>query len=1048
MLRQLYSRHASSLFAGILLFVVAAPVTEATNPPPDPALVLHYSFDKNAGETARDRSIYGNDGKIIKAKYLTEHDGRQGVLRFDGEQSVLRCPDSDSLSFGGDMSFEIVVRLNAPSKPGMLFGDRSNFGFYVGYWNVLNLAYTNFDSELSANESINTPVTRRIIGDRWSHIAVVIAHPRIRFYHNGELVRDAYMPIPFQKRHKNATSRIGGFKDRHAPIDLDEFRLYRRALTATEIAAHARGEQIDLNPVHELAVEPLWFEDALVMRLSCLGTDLTNHSAEMVLLDGSEDPVVTAQKVDITEAFAGSGRYVASARWPLKNLKGRFLDGVARIHGPDGSLVQTVYRHVFLKKPQWVHSPEGNSDQVPAPWTPIRTDREPGGNVEVGVWGRRYAFGSTPFCQSIETGGAEILASPMALTGQANGESMIWQNGRTAIEQTSETSLSLIQTAENDQATVHVKATVHFDGYAVFDCRIQARRQLSVQKLTLDIPLRAHYATLCQAIGVYPDDPDIPMKRHFGGAVRDDLAFRFSPSIWLGDEQRGLCWQAESDQDWHRANGQKSIEILPRGDVTTFRANLVDVPTPLAAGDALDYKFALLATPSKPIERDSWDLRIARCEPYGRSLSAPDEAVRGKPAIQFYREMGIRHLFTTECDMWPYPLPVHERYSRYLHRLNRELHGVGIKHINYQIHERFPPGAPEFDLHGLHMLNRPLKPYSPGPSSPEGTPRPGPVGMDYGADSQATMMYCPQSQALQDAYVHALARRMDIYGDDGVYLDGTGGINACRNTLHGCGYRAKDGAIRTTYPVFANHQFMKRIYTAVKQRRPDAVVDVHQSYDINPAALTFADMLWTGEHWFHLRHTGAKDHYISAELSLDMFRAEFMGYPLGVAAETLAYRLGPAMKVAAISLLHDIPVRPSTPKFDGVWQLNPHDNTYFDTMTKIWKVRDNFKAQQTQKLFYWNNQDYVRVTPGNCHATLLRHPDNGVLAFITNLRRDPTTVTLQFNLGSLGLGGKQLDVLDTLTDKPVTLTPQGDLSIALSSEQWTYVWLRPKSVVK
>ena len=109
---------------------------------------------------------------------------------------------------------------------------------------------------------------------------------------------------------------------------------------------------------------------------------------------------------------------------------------------------------------------------------------------------------------------------------------------------------------------------------------------------------------------------------------------------------------------------------------------------------------------------------------------------------------------------------------------------------------------------------------------------------------------------MQDAWIHALARRLDEYGDDGVYLDGTGYIVPCRNRLHGCGYRGRDGKVHRTYPVFANREFMKRLYVAVKQRRPDGVLDAHQSFGMTIAALAFADMHWTCEHWWHLRKTG------------------------------------------------------------------------------------------------------------------------------------------------------------------------------------------------
>jgi len=624
------------------------------------------------------------------------------------------------------------------------------------------------------------------------------------------------------------------------------------------------------------------------------------------------------------------------------------------------------------------------------------------------------------------------------LSGRANGKPLAWTNGSVKLGKSSETGASLEQVFENDRATLRINTSIEFDGYMIFDCTIKAGRDISMDNLTFDIPLQTRCATLCMGMDVLPENREIPMKKNYSGAVRGDLAFKFASSIWLGNEERGLCWQAESDEDWHYADEQKAIEILPRGDTTTFRAHLVDLPTRLAAGEELHYKFALLATPIKPMLRDSWDLRIARSDPFGEDLNLPDRKTNGEPTLQFYAKAGVRHLFSTaEGDPWPYPMPAGKEYSRGVRRMVEAVHHYGLRIYPYAIHERFPVAVPEFDINGLHIARFPLRAFQYG-----GAPPPplyggyhGPINMVQGSGYlQGTVSFCPKSKAAQDAWIHALARRLDEYGDDGVYLDGTGYIVPCRNRLHGCGYRGRDGKVHPTYPVFANREFMKRLYIMVKRRRPDGVLDVHHSFGMNIAALAFADMHWTGEHWWHLRKTKAKKGHIVDELPLDMFRAEFMGYPIGVATETLAYRLGSPIKVAAISLLHDIPVRART-----------QDKKWFRAMSKLWKMRDQFGAKEAERLFYWNNQDYVRVSPEKCYATLLKHRRNGVLAFVSNLSPDAQTLTVTLNMKKLGLRGKKLDVFNALTRSPVAMTADGKLSVKLGSEEWVYVWLRPTS---
>jgi len=1041
------SRVIALLAAGLVAWGVSAPGARGEQAHPDPTLVLHYTFDEDTGEVAKDLSGYGNHGKIVKAQYLPEFDGRQGVLRFDGESSYINCGDAESLRFEGDMTFEMWVRLNQPvegiqSTWAYIFGENPirSFYFTVAYWHTLTLWYRS--GGMHGLETAVAPVDRHILSEEWSHIAVVVEYPRCRFYHNGELVRDAYLPVPAIAKLQNTPKHIGGKEGAFCTMDLDEFRLYRRALTAEEVAAHARGEEAPPGQSHELAVEPYWYEDRVALRLSCKGVDYSGHSAEMTILDGRYQQLVAPRRVPLKEAFEGCGRYVAEASFPLSELAGKSVDGVARILSPDGKQVRTVFHHASLKKPEWVFTREGYYDGVLPPWTPVEAKKKPDGTVEVRVWGRRYVFGETPFLREVETKEAKILAAPISLKARADGRAIAWTGGRPTLKESGPKAAVVEQVFDDDRATLRVSAKVEYDGYAIFDCEVKARQDLGLEELTLDIPLRTRYATLCYGDRVLPPNPKIPIAEWYGGAVgNEDHAWRFSGNIWLGDEERGLCWQAESDEYWCNSDRQRAIEILPRGEVTTFRAHLVDVPTRLAKGQALHYKFALAATPFKPLLRDSWDLRIARSEPYGGDLAKPDRQTDGKPALQHHAEAGVRHLFINVNDIWPYPMPVHKKFSNALHRLVNETHAHGLRLYPYLIHERYPVMAPEFDLHGLHMSNRPLRAFIPGMNRP-GNPRPGPVTMKYGAGSQGTVMFCAKSRALQDAVVHSLARRLDEYGDDGVYLDGTGVQKPCQNLAHGCGYRTEDGSIRPTYPVFANREFLRRIYTVVKTRRPEGVVDVHNSFGINMAGLAYADVLWTGEQWHHLRLTGAK--HIPSELTLDKFRAEFMGRQFGVAAETLAYRLGPQMKVAAISLLHDIPNRPNTPGFDEPNAPRRAVN-YFGAMVKLWKVRDEFGAKEAEKLFYWENQDYVKVSPENCYSTLLKHPKNGVLAFLTNLRRDAATVEVRFNLDKLGLAGRRLEAVNVLTGEPVEIAPDGRLSLHLGSVEWTYVWLRPSA---
>jgi hypothetical protein len=280
------------------------------------------------------------------------------------------------------------------------------------------------------------------------------------------------------------------------------------------------------------------------------------------------------------------------------------------------------------------------------------------------------------------------------------------------------------------------------------------------------------------------------------------------------------------------------------------------------------------------------------------------------------------------------------------------------------------------------------------------------------------MLAC-QRGPWQDFLADGIGRLIDDYDVDGVYLDTTAVPILCDNELHGCGYPRADGSRGGVYPVFSVRDNLRRIYTAVKTRKPDGIVDVHPYECMNAPGLAWATSYWNGE------QLKANDSILDA-LPLERFRAEFMGYNWGVPADVLYYKLKNYRQSVALAILHDVPVRPEKP-------------ADLDAISSLWKVRDDFGVRQARWLPYWSNADVVKVATKDCYASLFAHPQGRVLAVVSNLSKEKTDVRLSLDPGKLGLpvsyGAKDA------VSKAALKIQNSDITINIPPQDYRIIWI-------
>ena len=604
---------------------------------------------------------------------------------------------------------------------------------------------------------------------------------------------------------------------------------------------------------------------------------------------------------------------------------------------------------------------------------PIEVSNE-GLQHKVRVWGREYTFAPNSLPCSIVSQRQELLAAPMRIVGIEDGVPLKWDENypenesECFIQRRSDEQVVLCGAMQTPRFIVDTAFTVSFDGaieanIKVMPCGMtvaqlfgladEDKLRYSLERLWLEIPLKKEVATL---FSMYPNTAihleggiEVPKNETSGGGrIPDkDAYLPFLPILWLGNDNLGLGWCAESDQYWQPEDKNCALEIVHTEDAVVLRCHLLD-SHPRKWTDApedgqwrytpISFGFSLQATPVKQFPK----------QPYFHKALHLDCFVKVKGNYMDF--LAKNNVYDLLVEKGADTLVLHEKWNKsqnlaqlseftqkQLQTIVSECHRRGIKVLTYFGYE-FSSLAENWQT-----LERESSRINNGKLE----------GGWYRVPYQRDYIVCYNS-SYQDAWLKGIEEIMDNFHLDGVYLDSTINLWPCANMEHGCGYKDDDGTIHGTYPVAAVRRMLMRLYDIVHKR--GGIINVHSQGCINCLALPFIDSSWYGE---NMQFKYISGNY--ANMPLDYFRAQYCGRNIGVPVEFIAYEKLPAWSfenAVAMSCIHGIMPRPN-----GIGHP-------LEVMSPIWNILEHFPVQQSEWHPYWNNK---AITDSRARLSYYRH---------------------------------------------------------------------------
>ncbi|MBO50598.1 MAG: hypothetical protein CMJ69_07415 [Planctomycetaceae bacterium] len=816
---------------------------------------------------------------------------------------------------------------------------------------------------------------------------------------------------------------FGGNAARRAHTLIDEVYIYNRALTREEVdwaAANSltrkRGMDIPLDfmkPTARVVPDPAG--STLVVEVDS-GDRSGNFvgKARLVPARGTSPAAITRTKDRFGQAVI-----------PYTDLPQGEYKVISDITNRDGQpLASVTTRFVVPGPPVWLKEKVGVSDTPPLPWTPVEVEQD-----HVRVWGRDYQLGAFGLPAKIETQGASMLAGPVSFRAVVDGADVNWTPGSRRVTKKTKAEVVIAGRSRSGLGELNWRTQAEFDGFLLHDFSLTPAEGAAVELMELRIPIRREFAKLYSQ----------------GSRTRGFLPKGAGEILgaggywWIGTDDFGLCGATEHDGSLvDGGDGGFSIVREPTGDITVIyrfvgkrtvftrpwklRLILEATPTkPLPAGWRTWRDSAPFAGPSADYRRWRSDVKLWIAYPWPHKATHRHFAFPVVKDPNWFRDH-VKNLHAGGPGMWRDNKRLPKKGTPGLKPKR-----LGNRVLPYSMFAFMAPGMPECDFYwrewynplGFSSLGQGLYKYA--------AVRPVPSYIDF--------MVWKHRELIRE------------YGHDGLYVDFAGLCQPVLDVKHGLGYERGGVQRPAEFPIVANREIWKRMYTMLRKEKPESLIVGHTSENSCAPLLSFLDVWEPGEgNWFGQ----LRDNYLDV-LPLDELRAEFRAQHFGGIPWWL-----PAWQRAAILEDKDVAVRredgsvgtvsvEKTHHMLGIGLLLdifvwPITGTNYGAVRPLYAVQDEFGMADVKFFGYWNNAKLIGGQTKKIRASVYRKPRGGSLVVVYNTTREAMSAKLTVDWDRLKSDGP-LRVVDAYTKKAVSVSGRS-LVLEVPRLNYRLLWIR------
>ncbi len=693
--------------------------------------------------------------------------------------------------------------------------------------------------------------------------------------------------------------------------------------------------------------------------------------------------------------------------------------------------------------------------------TPVESVNN-GNDYEAKVWNRTYKISDAPFFSSILTAGKEALAGPIRLAGECFGRPIEWGKCENfEMLDHDDKKRTYVQTTKFSELILNTTMIVHYDGFVkcnitlapqgfhpgvMYGVSPKQKENLRLNKFWLEIPLRKDFATLyhINPRGITSINGKKINETYFSAldyVPEKSMVLPFKSSVYLGNDNSGLAVLFESDEWWRPEFENRVVEVLNQEDCVLLRVRFLDEEHLKWVNKGgfnggylypINFDFALMATPVKPfpanpfaqkayhdagmvktddgVRRTKLDRPMSKSSDGGMTASAlyikeKVDSDNDELMVDVLKKCGVNTYYIHE--MWndlQNSVFLTTKTAERLRKLVDIAHSRGIRLIPYFGYE-ISSLSPIFDKNFMQykkMFEDTYYDFMTG-------------GYYYREPYQRDTSVCYKS-GYKRILLDGIARLMDEFHFDGVYLDGTYALARCMNESHGCGYRDERGVLHLTYDVYSKRDMVEELYEMVHSR--GGTVDIHTGNTFPAPFMPYADTVWDGESIQTVLVRGTEDRVPEGH-----FRSLYTGRPSGVVVRPIIYTNPPVWTFHhSLSTMIAFGVLPKANSYEAVME-----------MKDVWSAYDSIPMEKAEfKAFFEND---AKTTNEDVRVSYFDYED-GVLAIIANHYKHPSGKTeVIFN-------GKFKSAVDKVTGEKVDLVDGNKFSVEFETFDYKIVELK------